>query len=442
MDLSLQTSAAIIASYIREFATKMKDKDNTIKIIGPELAKYGNDNLTDGGGTYYNPSNKIMDDLINNPANASSITGTITSGNGTGKYYIDYVSFHYYPDPPSRSAVIADPSNTQNGFYGNVRNDGVSNQWKGLAEMIVNNSTGRALTGSTALGIACTEFNLDNNNISNDESSPTGYANMVKDEDYRSFLGGQWMAEVLGQAMNSGIQFMCPWSVQEGSPGCDGGMGYISACGGSNAKRPTYWHYKMIAENFAGTFLTNLYTSNGANHKAFAYKNTTTSELGVIVINQDIQSPRGTDVITKSFRINFNNSTPSGSYDMKFYFNGSASAIAEYSCTIKNEATMLLVFDTNTGVLKKRVEYSLQDALRTTDTGTMTNVTNSTEYNAYSSTPIKSNITIGTNTATTITAGANQVFKATNSIRLNGPYNSGSVGAYKTLRLEIDQTCP
>jgi hypothetical protein len=237
--------------------------------------------------------------------------------------------------------------------------------------------------------------------------------------------------------MEKGVELLSFWSVVEGYSGDSylSDIGYIGA--ETSKRRPSYWHYKMIAENFSGSFLPNLYSSNGPNYKAFAYKNTSKNELGVIVMNQTIQSPpRGTDNSTQDFRINFNNSTPSGTPDMKFYFNGSAPAIAEYPCTIKNETTMLLVFDTNTGALKKREEYSLQDALRTTDTGTQTIIATSIEYNSYNSSNIHSNITIGTGSS--ISATSNETFKATNSIRLNGPYSSGS----QTLSLQIDQTCP
>lgn len=113
-----QTDANLISTYIKDFATKMKDKDPNIKIIGPELTKFGNDNGIDGGGNYYNPSNKIMDDLISPASNSNSIMGQISAGNGINKYFIDVLSFHYYPDSiSSKQNVVDDPTNQNGGFH-------------------------------------------------------------------------------------------------------------------------------------------------------------------------------------------------------------------------------------------------------------------------------------------------------------------------------------
>ncbi|MGQ0829159.1 MAG: hypothetical protein ACT4ON_12285 [Bacteroidota bacterium] len=347
LDLYTQTSASTIDDYIKEFATKMKDKDPNIKIIGPELAQFGNDNATDGSGNYYNPSNKIMDDLVSN--SAASIMGTISTGNGSGQYYIDILSFHHYPYLTTRAAVISNPSNTSDGFHADIIDNGTGNTKKGLAEMILRNSTGRALSGSTAAGIACTEFNLGYNNTSHDESTPTGYADMIKDVGYRSFLGGQWMAEVLSYAMNGakdlsnnpwGVEFMNPWSVQEGD--CTKGKGYISSCGDGTKKRPTYWHYQLIATKFPSgeTYFPNNYGSTGTNYKAFAC--TTPTKIRVIIMNQVEQSPRGSDNSVNSFKINFNNVDPP-SADGMFKFNTGNTAIVNVKEPEQNAPAFLLV---------------------------------------------------------------------------------------------------
>jgi hypothetical protein len=96
MDLAAQNnqtfitqSAATISSYFKEFSKKMKDKDDDIIIIGPELAMFGNDNGQFCSG-YCNPSNEIMNQLVSNGTN--SIMGTFTAASGNTRYYCDWAS--------------------------------------------------------------------------------------------------------------------------------------------------------------------------------------------------------------------------------------------------------------------------------------------------------------------------------------------------------------
>lgn len=444
LDLYAQTSATTIASYVKEFATKMKDKDPNIKIIGSELAQFGNDNGS-SGGTYYNPSNKIMDDLVNNPVNASSIMGTVQTGNGTGKYYIDVISFHYYPNLSVRADVISNPTNLQNGFKGDITDDLINgNQWKSTVEMISDNSTGRTLTGSTAIGIACNEFNLENAETSFDESTGAGYSNMIKGVGNRSYLGGQWMSEILFESMNSPwMEFVNPWSAQEGD--CTDGKGYISDCGSGPTYnyRPTYWHYKMIASNFKGDFLPNL-LGNSGNYKTFAYMNTA-NEIGVIVMNQDIQSPRGTDITTKTVGISFNNNTPTETLKLKLNITSPVPTTTSYSCTITNETTMLLVFNRTTGALIRKEVYNLGDALRTIDTGsevwglgTGTPITTQAQFNSYYD-AVYSDLTITPASPITEVSTDTKTLRYTNNAIVNGDFTVPS-GATFTLLPTI--SCP
>ena len=458
----LHTDAQHIADYIQAFSKAMKDgadASQDLTIIGPELSSFNADN---GYST-----NLLMNDLISNPSNTYSIMGTIGgTGNGAGKYFIDDISFHYYIGVTSatfRADIIASPTQCKNGFTNDLYSSGYITTGncspgitrKGIVNMITGNSTGRTLTD---IGIVCDELNLLSFSSYTPKDESSDYANMIEDIDSRSYLGGQWMAEVLCLGMNGAnnsawVRFMMPWSVQESgnrptpsSPDpCLGGLGYISNCGAKN-KRPEYWHYQMVANNFSGTYYANSCTTNAGYYKAFAYKNAT--DIGVLIMNQDLQTTptRGTDFTTTSFAINFNNSVPS-SGTMNFAFSTGNTVIGTggtYSCKIMKETTMLLVFDITTGALKKRETYSLQDALRTTDTGTQTdivsNVTPAYFYDNYADrTPLYSDITIGTNSSTTITAGVNKTFTATNTIQLNGPYSSNG----KQLVLTIDHTsCP
>lgn len=257
--------AGKIAAFITAFASEMKHKDPTIKIIGPELAKFGNDKGIDTGtGAYWNPVNPIMNELISDPgtnnSNANSIMGKILSaGPGYGQYFIDVISFHYYPNytnaTTARADVIGDPTKSINGFKGNIIDDGLPlNDNRGIIEMIKNNNTGRTIDN---LKIACTEFNLENAET-HDESSTGGHSTMSEGFGNRSFIAGQWLAEVFANAINtfgtnslnqkeSWVEFMNFWSVIENgtsSNGCTDGKGYISNCATTPGKyRSTYNHF-------------------------------------------------------------------------------------------------------------------------------------------------------------------------------------------------------
>lgn len=417
----------LIADYIKTFSIEMKKKDNTIKIIGPEISYYRSNLYSplfvDGTGSTLPDISGLI------PATYNSVS----TGVASGKPFVDYLSVHIYPNnftgapsPTNRNAVI-NQLETPETTSGSLRW-----QLKQLNTQLatINASTQRA---SAPLKLVVTETNVDYAN----ENSSTQPA-IAEGNDNRSYIGGQWWAEWMGVLLEYDIEWVNFWSAVENT------FGYIDYAGN---KRSSYWHFKMMAENFKGTFLPNGYTTvytNSSYYKAFAYKSTAANEIGVIIMNQiEGSNPtRETDTHTKTFQINFNNGTPSGA-NMLFKFNAGNTAIGVsgvFNCTMTVETTMLLVFDATTGALKRKETYSLRDAIRTTDTGPMAYITNATPdylYDNYTNpAPLHSNITIGT--GVTIIAGYNKTFTATNSIKLNGPFSSNG----KTLSLLIDNaTC-
>jgi len=390
-----RNTAAGMAIYIKAFAAKMKTADTTISIIAPELSSY-------------------------NPGSTGILASLLTYGGGNditrqvpshSYYYVDYISFHYYPfdSTQTRANVISKITST-GGFKDNLDS---------LTAKLTSPNSHRS---SNPIKIAITEGNINWRNPS--DKTVTGLSAC-------SYIAGQFWAEMMEYCMQKNVQFLNFWSVIEGSD-----LGFLRNSNGS--KRPTWFNFSLVSENFKGTFLPNLYTGDSITYKAFAYKNTIANEIGVIVMNQNIQSPRGTDTTTNTFSINFNNAVPDAA-NMKFKFAATNAVIGTsgtYNCSIRKESTLLLVFDITTGGLKKRETYSLQDALRTTDTGTLTYITDSTVYSNHISSSVSSSIVIGTGTS--ITAGTPKVFKATNSITINGPFSSGT----SALTLEVVQACP
>ncbi|MCE9539287.1 MAG: hypothetical protein K8R85_08720 [Bacteroidetes bacterium] len=213
-------AAGQIAEYIKKFSSKMKAKDASIKIIGPETSYF---------------RQPIMQDLTS-PGGISDITGRI--GNNP-YFYIDVYSFHIY-----------------NGFSGSQSRDTVVNVLTApgkfqdnltlLKTRLASCNSFHNRSGSTALKMAVDEANVNSQNPANDPVTGVGAG---------SFLGGQFWAEMMGICMKKGVDFLNFWSVKEGCnpPNGTGNIGYLNGCNGTQ-KKPAYYHYQLIAKNFSGDY--------------------------------------------------------------------------------------------------------------------------------------------------------------------------------------------
>ena len=409
---------AQIQAYIQAISTAMKGVagQSGIKIIGPSLSSYNSTRY----GNFLGGSADI-------------------TGSGANGYYIDYISFNIYPfqdetflQGSTRADVI---SNITTASAGHFKYD--------LADLITKiGASGRTTSN---LQIAITEANISyQQDVTNSGTrGPEGIGP-------GSFLGGQFWAEMIGAAMEKSVSFMSFWSVIEGYSGNTylTDIGYIGTETSQN--RPTYWHYQMVAENFSGTYFPNISTATGqTNFKAFACS--TATELHVLIMNQDQQSPRGSDNSTESFVVNFDGTTPtSGTMRFAFaagntttYSGGLQSGI--YTCSIQKETSMFLAFNKTTGQLTQNKVYSLQDALRPNDVGpnsaggTTATINSQALYTNYNSANVYTNIAIGVSTG--ITAVTNNVFQFTNTATVTGPFSSGTT--YNTLSIlpTTDVTC-
>jgi hypothetical protein len=349
-----------IANMMKEFSTKMKNADPEIKIIGPELATFGPDKNYD--------MNKIMNELISAPSNANSIMGTISTGNGSGQYFVDVISFHTYPQLSSREGVIDHPLLADTGYAAKLLNDGSStNQSRGIIEMIEGNSTSRSASN---LKIACTEFNIErcieerrNSSCWNEGTNQT---DMLRGYDNRSFLAGQWMTEVFLVSMGfhssntPWVKFMNPWSIKEGD--CTNGFGYISSCDTyEDSKRPSYWHYKLLSKHFAGGTLYPVTPENGnADNKVKTFVCTKGGNVKVLVLNQKTNSTQSSSSNT-SISIRFDNNAPTGGGSYKFHTTATVPSLSFTEKTISNidnEGTWVFEYNTS-GTLVKQCYYRL-----------------------------------------------------------------------------------
>jgi hypothetical protein len=299
------TTANQVAKYIKSFASAMKAVDPTILILGPETAWF----------------NKGIIDGLTTPNGPDDITGKDASG----RYDVDIISFHTYPfkGTQTRADVIAKLKSS-----GSL-NDNLA-YLKGRLNTC-NQSHGRS--GSSALKAAITEANVNFQNPGSDDVNGVG-AN--------SFIGGQFVAEMLGVSMKHGVEFVNIWSVIEGNSTALN-IGFIDSQTGN--KKPLYYHFKMLADNFKGTFANG--TTNQANVKAFGSKNGQYTQ--VLIMNQDLNN-------NYNFSVRLDNNTVSGSKTLKV--NIDAGVAIQYDESIPAQSTLLLTFNSS-GTLVKKTEYTL-----------------------------------------------------------------------------------
>lgn len=299
------TTSAQVAAYIKPFASAMKNVDPSIKIMGPECAWY-NAGIING---------------LTTPNGPDDITGK----DGAGRYYLDIISFHSYPfnGTQTREQVVSKLT-ASGSFQDNLTT---------LNTRVSACNTAHGRTGAAALKTAVTEANISYQNANGDNLQSVG-AN--------SFIGGQFIAEMLGIGMKSGLDFMTLWSVTEGN-GITTNIGYIDPTTG--VKKPAYHHFKMMAENFKGEVANCV--SSDASVKSFGSKNA--QQVSVMIMNENLTG-------TSNFTVRLNNEGISGSNNLKINVN--AGIAAEYTGTISNQSSVLLTFNSQGSIVRMQ-EYSL-----------------------------------------------------------------------------------
>jgi hypothetical protein len=299
------TTAAQIAVYFKAFATAMKAVDPSIMTVGPECAWY----------------NTAIINGLTTPGGADDITGK----DANGHLYLDIITFHTYPfnGTQTRQDVVTKLASAGS-FESNLTD---------LNARIATCNTFHNRTGVTALRAAVTEANVGYANAATDGLTGVGT---------NSFVGGQFWAEMLAIGMKKGLAFVNLWSVTEGS-NTSSNIGYIDAATGN--KKSTYYHFKMMSENFKGAYVNG--TNNVANVKSFGSKDG--SQIAVMILNQDETS-------NFSYTVRLDNNTVSGSNALKV--NISAGVNKEFTGSIDNQSSTLLVFDLS-GNLVKKIEYKM-----------------------------------------------------------------------------------
>jgi hypothetical protein len=300
------TTAAQIATYYKSFATAMKNVDPSILIMGPETAWF-DQNIING---------------LTTPNGPDDITGKDINGH----YYLDIISFHSYGfDGSQTRAQVVSKLTSANSLKDNLIY---------LNSRIASCNTAHGRTGTFALKTAITEANISWQNAAGDNLYGVGAS---------SFLGGQYWAEMMGVSMKNGVDFINFWSVAEGSSNGITNIGYIDAS--TNTKKPSYYHFKLLADNFKGNYVNG--TTNQVNVKSFGSQNA--QQTAVLILNQDLTN-------NYNFSVKLNTTLSTGAAALKININ--ANLATEYSDVIQSQSTVLLIFN-SVGTLIKKYEYSL-----------------------------------------------------------------------------------
>lgn len=300
------TSASQVASYFKAYATAMKAVDPSILTIGPEVAWY-NTNIING---------------LTTPGGPNDITGK----DANGRLYLDIITFHTYPfnGTQTRSQVVSELAGAGN-FEDNLTD---------LNKRVAACNSYHNRTGAAVLKTAVTEANISYANASSDDLYGVGT---------NSFIGGQFWAEMLAIGMKKGLDFVSLWSVVEGN-NTGSNIGFIDKT--TKNKKPTYHHFKMLADNFKGTFCDG--TDNMPNVKSFGSQDG--KQIAVMILNQDQATNLNYTVRLSKSAVSGNNGT--------LKINIDANVEKEYTGSIDNQSTTLLIFDMSGNIIKK-IDYKL-----------------------------------------------------------------------------------
>ncbi|MBA3898966.1 MAG: T9SS type A sorting domain-containing protein [Bacteroidetes bacterium] len=300
------TTSSQVAPYLRSFSYAMKNTDPSIKIIGPETAWY-NHSILRG---------------LTTPGGSDDVTGK----DNKGRFIIDYISFHCYPFSGGQTRQNVIDNLMQSGKF----NDNLIE----LKGRLANCNAYHNRTGSNALKMGVTEANVNYMNNSNDNLQGHGAT---------SFIGGQFWVEMMDLSLRHGVEFFNFWSVIEGN-NQQLNIGYLDRL--TAQRQPTWHHFKMMADNFRGTYSRG--TSSHNRIKVVGSKSTAT-QIAVMVMNQSSSA-------NIDYRLRLNTGTVSGSNTAKL--NIDAGVGVEYNDVIQNQSTMLLIFD-HAGNLMKKCEYRM-----------------------------------------------------------------------------------
>jgi hypothetical protein len=282
-------AAATVAGYVRPIASAMKAADPTIKIYAPDECDW---------------QNVMYDSLLGG-------SNDISGKDANGRYYIDGVSFHRYP---------------QNMGAGDLPTKGANDI---LARIIqartridyANAKQGRVGVNALQWGIG--EFNAP------DGGGACSYEN------------GQMFAQVYGAIMKYGGTYGETWSMFESGGNCGGtDFSFINANG---TPRSSYWHMQMVSQNFSGFYADG--STNQGDIRPYGAVDSGKNQISVMLVNV------GGGAQTCNVRLNGDAAGGGCSVNI------AAGVPVTYTQTIGAKTSMVLVFNSQ-GQFVKRITYA------------------------------------------------------------------------------------
>jgi hypothetical protein len=420
-----QEIADHIRAYVLRFSVEMKKVDPNILIIGPELS-----------GDYEG----LLDLLFADPgSNSASIKGTIgtrfqeedinTNFPGlVGKYFVDLLSFHIYDGYESTftGAPTVRQGYTDAAYYFGTFGTTTGRFKRDYDRWVAGDGTVGTDDRTTSLKMVVDEFNIED--FIKAGSLLTTSACTAEVKDANTFLAGQLivdlMAGMLGTKNNISSNYdnvyelSNLWSVkEEGDPnnsyygGC---FGYLNFS--NDGPKSTYWHYYMMANYFKGAFYNNEVADPGVNNpmrclRAYGCKNK--DYIAVIIINQmqNLSNTANTTANTynsqgsaHTFNINFDNNTLGRTFAFKM--GQTTWGAADYSSSIDNKSTSLLIFECNQStynVPTLKVRWNFKESDFATDLGGYT-ISGHTVTGTQSSLPTVSALDVAPSLGNCVTA--------------------------------------
>lgn len=351
--------------------------------IGPELAGYDNYQHMD---YTTNPAtvkvNRLIEQLLgqyNQLAPTSTITSVISEHDI--RPFITVFSWHLYPfDDESKNTVGIPDANRNNVINVLAKPNSVVKY--GLPGNFVRPLIGdinevNGWINNPAIGLAITEANICHINdvgVGAGSNTVVGTDDLISGNGSNSFIAGQFYSEMAAICMQAGnMQYLNFWSAVEGCGTCtvhpnyESNVGFINTdpnkFGALGGRKSTYHHYKMMADNFKGTFYSATSVSitgvtTNTNVKAYAAKDG--DKIAVMILNQRLSTDPAL-----SFNVSLNGGTSTSSLNVVFNIPGGGStgyaSPATATGSISGESTVLLLFKCG-AQFYERWDYKSTDA--------------------------------------------------------------------------------
>lgn len=372
-------AAQQIHAYILEYYTKVNSIWNPAwnttytgpQYVGPELYAFDNWDHNSGGST--NKVKQLIEQLTGHYNQVDGTTTGPTSDDFDIRSMISVFTWHYYPfnDESFDSPTSYIPKPTRSNVIDALAT-GAPRPADGLltSTLAADIALIRGLLTPTYsyIKLGITEANICHINDVGVGTNPTlGSDDLITGNGANSLIAGQFWAEMMSICMKESVSHLDFWSSLEGNGDYKTNVGFLNSdpakFGGEGGKKPTYQHFKLLADNFnaqhvPSTFQSTSLPVNQPNVKAFAAQSG--NRVAVMILNQSL--------FDYDFSVKLDGTTSSSALNISFGMSFTPSP-APYvgsgsdanHLKIKNQSTVLLLFDCK-GNISERYDYTITNA--------------------------------------------------------------------------------